>query len=252
MKQYLALFLFCLPLLLAAQDKAGTVRYEEMFHPEKVMSEDRLARMRKFMGEMKPQVMLLYFNTEATLYRSDPEEAQQAIDPNDRAARFRRMFRQKSQVYRDLEDGSMVEYREFMDKPFLITGSSDSVKWKITTDNKVILGYPCMKAEYSDSNGKMEAWFTPQLPVASGPGAVSALPGLILEMSARDGGITVVATEVILEKPDKKVFKEPKKGKKVTREEFREIMRAKREEMRAMRGGRGGGPGGHPGGGPPR
>ena len=63
---------------------------------------------------------------------------------------------------------------------------------------------------------------------------------MIMELDVNDGERTSVAIEVRMEEIDKSILKEPKKGKEVTNEEFREIVREKMKEMRAERQ-RGGG-----------
>ena len=66
-------------------------------------------------------------------------------------------------------------------------------------EQKVIKGYPCMKAVKSDSLYTIEVWFTSKIPVSSGPKGLYGLPGLILEAK-------------FIKKTDKKV--KTTKGKK--------------------------------------
>ena len=73
------------------------------------------------------------------------------------------------------------------------------------------------------------AWYTPQIPVSTGPGNYHGLPGLILEVN--DGTETVVCNKIILNPKDDIDISEPKKGKEVTQSEFDEIMKKKMKEM---------------------
>lgn len=100
-----------------------------------------------------------------------------------------------------------------------------------------ILDYLCMKAEFSDTADTYIAWFTPQIPIANGPGEYGGLPGMILMLDKNNGERTITATEIIEEEVDEELLVEPTKGKEVTSEEFREIMHEKMKEM----GGQGGG-----------
>lgn len=88
------------------------------------------------------------------------------------------------------------------------------------------------------------AWYTPEIPVSTGPDEYSGLPGLILEISA--GRTTILCSKIVLNPAEKQEISEASKGKKVTQAEYTEIMLKKMEEMRERfrngggRGGRGG------------
>ena len=81
------------------------------------------------------------------------------------------------------------------------------------------------------------AWYTPQIPISSGPGEYQGLPGLILEVTA-DKTI-MLCTKVVLNPKEKEIIEKPEKGEVVTREEYNIIVKDKIEEMRQMYGGRG-------------
>lgn len=88
------------------------------------------------------------------------------------------------------------------------------------------------------------AWYTPDIPVNTGPSNYWGLPGLILEVS--DGKTTLLCSKVVLNPKEKTAIKKPTKGSKITQAKYEETITKKMEEMRQM-----GGPGG-PGGRPPR
>lgn len=89
------------------------------------------------------------------------------------------------------------------------------------------------------------AWYTPDIPVSTGPSNYWGLPGLILEVG--DGKTTILCSKIVLNPKEKTEIKKPSKGKKVTQVEFEDTVAKKMEEMRQM-----GGPGGPGGGRPPR
>lgn len=89
------------------------------------------------------------------------------------------------------------------------------------------------------------AWYTPDIPVSTGPSNYWGLPGLILEVS--DGKTTILCSKVVLNPKEKAVIKKPTTGAKVTQAQYEEMVTKKMEEMRQM-----GGPGGPGGGRPPR
>ena len=97
--------------------------------------------------------------------------------------------------------------------------------WKITGQQKMILDYPCMMASRTDTAGVVtKAWFTPAIPVSTGPSIFSNLPGLVLEVDIDDGSRTFTAKSIKLEEPEKGLLKKPKDGKKVTQDEYDEIV----------------------------
>ncbi len=129
----------------------------------------------------------------------------------------------------------MVEQRSIFGRPFRIEHELNGGDWKLTNEQKDILGYGCMKAVSGPDTLQTMAWFTPQIPVAVGPGPYGQLPGMILEIT--QDNITITATEVLTELDDASLITAPSKGKKVTEEEFDAIQEEKMKEMN-LQGGR--------------
>lgn len=84
------------------------------------------------------------------------------------------------------------------------------------------------------------AWYTPSIPVAAGPSNFTQLPGMVMQVEIDGTNRVITAEKVTLKTLEEKTIKKPKKGKKVTREEYRKIVKEKMDEMRKERGGRGG------------
>jgi GLPGLI family protein len=146
-------------------------------------------------------------------------------------------------------DGRKVQQKEFAAKQYLVNDSIHKLNWKLTGETKTVLGYTCQQAisnQYSKrmmismENGvmsrkevpdtsKVAAWFTPAIPVAAGPDFEGQLPGLILQIDM-NGNTTYKAIEVS-QKAEVSAIKEPKKGKKVTAEEFNKEREKAMEEM---------------------
>ena len=76
----------------------------------------------------------------------------------------------------------------------------------------------------------MVAWFTPEIPVSTGPAMYGGLPGLILEIG--DDNRVMICTKVVLNPEEKIKLKEPNKGKVVSNSEFLIIQEDKAKEMR--------------------
>lgn len=81
------------------------------------------------------------------------------------------------------------------------------------------------------------AWYSPQIPVSTGPGEYHGLPGLILEVQA--DRTVILCTKIVMNPEDKEDITKPDTGEVVTREEYNIIMKEKIEELRQMYGGRG-------------
>ena len=82
----------------------------------------------------------------------------------------------------------------------------------------------------------IEAWYTPQIPIAQGPAEYGGLPGLILEVSA--GNTTLLCSEIVLNPKENITISAPEKGENITKNEYTSNIRKKMVEMRNNRMGR--------------
>lgn len=241
MKQILILIcLLCFGLIEA--QNSGEIVYEEKIDIHRRMTGDR-AQFKEMVPQFRTQKMLLQFNdTEAMYTASREEDASDHVHAGDRGrggmVRMRMMGGANNIVWLNHVEGKRVEQRDFMDKKFLIKGAPESFAWKLTGESMQVGAYQCFKATYADSTENIIAWFTPQIPLPIGPSRYGQLPGAILHVDINEGERTLTAQEIIIQEMDAAIFKEPSKGKEVTDEEFREIVREKMQEMRAS--GRGG------------
>src|SRR5690554_3038099 len=76
---------------------------------------------------------------------------------------------------------------------------------------------------------EVTAWFTPQIPVQNGPGEFGGLPGLIMELNM--DRTTILCSKIVLNTKKADKIEPPKKGKKVSREEYTKITTEKIQEM---------------------
>lgn len=159
-----------------------------------------------------------------------------------------------------------MQAQEFYGKRFLVKDTLYRIDWTLGTETKKIGQYTCYKAKafvpavelnwynfsWSDLNtdnekeettkepeGKMiivEAWYTPQIPIAQGPAEFWGLPGLILEVSVAN--TTLLCTEIVLNKEKTIDIEAPDKGKEITKKDYTKTVRNKMVEMRNNRMGR--------------
>ena len=176
-------------------------------------------------------------------------------------------------IYKNLKDREMIEDVEQFSKRFLVVEQMDQPKWEMGMETKKIGQYTCYKATMVKVDNKVDwgkmfsrrgnskkkdstetvdkkedvkmlavtAWYTPQIPVSSGPGTYFGLPGLILEIN--EGRTTMLCTEIVMNPAETIEIKKPTKGKEVNREEYNKIVKKKSEEIREQfksrgRGGR--------------
>lgn len=176
----------------------------------------------------------------------------------------------KGSIYKNTKEKVMIEDVEQFSKRFLVVEDMDQPKWEMSAETKKIGNYTCYKAtlvkedttvdwgrmfgrrgrsneekDSTDTKNKKEekrmlevtAWYTPQIPVSSGPDTYYGLPGLILELNA--GRTTMLCTEIVINPEEKLAIEKPSKGKKVNREEYNTIVKEKAEEIRERFRGRG-------------
>ncbi len=244
MKRLIVIMSSLIMTLTMSAQTSGEIIYEQTIDVHARMT-GRRAQFKEMVPQYRTDKMILHFDDHQAVYKKPKEEEAAVIDPNDRRGRFRaRMMGGAANgvLWQDYKEDKRVEQREFMDKKFLIKGEPHRYAWKITGESKQVGKYLCQKATYGDSTIQLEAWFTPMIPVPLGPGEFGQLPGLVLHVDIDQGQRTITATEINLKEIDSATIAEPTKGKKVTQEEFREIMHEKMKEMRAQNGGRGFGP----------
>jgi GLPGLI family protein len=132
----------------------------------------------------------------------------------------------------------VVQQKDFMGRKFLVTSEISKSDWKMTGQQKTILGYPCQQATIMKDSEQVVAWFTPAIPVSTGPDEAGGLPGLILSLSI--GKVYAIdAVSVELTEFDKKILTKPTEGKKMNKEQFEAIVKEKRKEIEGEGGGKG-------------
>ena len=141
----------------------------------------------------------------------------------------------ESSYHTDFKNKKTINQTGFMGKTFIIESSIEKHQWKLTGEKIKYLDYVCQKAEKTiEEDGKIVnvvAWFTSEIPMPIGPDSYNQLPGVILMISKDNGKKEIKATKVSLENPAKEIFELPKKGKKVTQEEYDIIVEEKTKEM---------------------
>jgi len=169
----------------------------------------------------------------------------------------------RGDLHKNIKENKLVQSQEFYGKRFLVKDKLVNIEWSLGTETKKIGNYTCYKAaamvpkselnwfdfSWSDLRQNydetqkieepmivIEAWYTPQIPVAQGPAEYWGLPGLILEVSA--GNTTLLCSEIILNPKEKVTITAPDKGENITKKGYTSNIRKKMVEMRNNRMGR--------------
>lgn len=240
LRNTIVLFLLIfLPFFGESQETSGTIIYDVKINLHKQLTGER-ERFKEFVPEFRTVPFELVFNEEQSVYRRYEDPAAM-VEGRGRGRGFRMMMGGGSTVFRDFADQSKVEQREFMGKNFVITGSLDQKGWKVTGEADQISGYPCLKATLPDTanDRTLIAWFTPQVGVPTGPDSYAQLPGLVLQVETDDNSLTITPREIKWGEVDEKVLDAPRRGKEITEDEYREMVRTTMENMRRQRGDRG-------------
>lgn len=236
MKKILFPILCCSLLQVNAQESAGTITYEEVLSLNIELDGD-MEQFAAMLPKERKTKKLLHYTSEASVYtvvKSDHEEQNMSSNGVNMVIK---MDEPDEITYTDLAADKMYQQKEFMGRKFLITGDVKSPDWKMTGQQKELLGYPCQEAKTIKDKDTISAWFTPAIPIASGPAGLGKLPGMILEITINNG-LHITAVDIVGE-IDKSKLNKPKGGKKVTSEEYQKIVTEKTKEMQAEYGGSG-------------
>jgi GLPGLI family protein len=238
--------LFCAILVansgfLNAQTKA-TVIYEETFHFD--IPEEFKARMPANAPTKTENSKILQISDKQSYFKNAPvkEDLTPNLENRDGnrgggGMRFMgRMGGSNEEIYTDLTTKNQLVKANFFNKDFIVKENFDKYKWRIiATEQRDILGYTCMKAEYRDSINTVTVWFTPQIQSQHGPSGLHGLPGLILAASVGENKI-LLAKEIRLKDETVAITAIEEKKGTMTREAYDKMVKERMEEMRAMWG----------------
>ena len=229
----------------SAQDiKGGVVKYqqttkydfESVFNP-RGDAEPRIIEWLARLPKEGKQTKVLYFTEETALYEEDLTEKNALQEQQYYYGDAFGSLPPKpeiNKVYYDFGKNEMTQQVMFMTRNFLLSDSIKKKAWKLITKSVKILDYTCMGAELKKGDQTITAWYTPEIPISTGPDEFFGLPGLVLAIEI-NGEYAFVATSIDLTPPKKGVFSKPDEGNKVNREEFNKIVYEKLNEWTETR-----------------
>ena len=257
--------IFCLlllyPLLILSQNFQGKAYYMSKISIDKSwMDNPRFASRSSYMKDMvkrnTEKDYVLEFNSIESTYK-EVEKLETEGQGYNWMANY--VGENIGKIYKNAQDKISINETEMMGKFFLVTEDLEKTKWKMSGESKKIGQYTCYKATYTkqveekvfsfgswnQTNGtnqpkkpkkmrdvEVVAWFTPEIPVSSGPSWYQGLPGLILEVS--DDDTKILCTKIVMNPKEKSKIKRPKKGKVISNQDFVTLQDQKRIEAREM------------------
>lgn len=260
MKNFLSITLL-IPILCFSQDFQGKAYYMSKISVDKSwMDNPRFASRKSYMNDMikrnTEKDYLLEFNSTESTYK-EIEKLETEGQGFNWMANY--VGENIGKIYKNAQDKISINETEMMGKFFLVTEDLENTKWKMSGESKNIGQYTCYKATYTkqveekvftfgswnqnnqtNQNKKPKkmrdvevvAWFTPDIPVSSGPSWYQGLPGLILEVS--DDKTTILCTKIVMNPKEKTKIKRPKKGKTISNQDFVTLQDEKRAEAVEM------------------
>lgn len=198
----LCLFFICL-VSICQNSTSGIVKY--------TFSENTVPqKLKQTRNEIFDKVVLLSFGLEFTLIFNSEEslfflDEQIKNDFDPLAISFAENVVSKGKYYFNKEKDTLLREANNYPTYTLISSNPSSTKWELVNESKLINGYTCYKAIRYKTNKnnsglfrfKIEAWYTPQIPVPFGPVEFNSLPGLILEL--KDTHYTFLVSNIKIE-----------------------------------------------------
>ncbi|MBK9223271.1 MAG: GLPGLI family protein [Saprospiraceae bacterium] len=236
MKNKILFLIFCLPFILKSQQSSGEIKYEERIKIIIDLPEGNES-LKKTLPPSQTILKTLLFTSNESYYRDDAKNEDLDITHEENGMDMQIVMKNpENNIYTNQEKNLLIQSTEFFGKQFLVTGDLSTKKWKLTDDQKMILGYPCQKAILMDTTLDVVAWFTPQIPIHIGPNGFTNLPGVILRIEFDKDSRTITATQLNFRNLKENEIIKPTKGKKLTAQEFKIIRDEKMKEMGMIQG----------------
>jgi len=224
--------------VLRAQNSEGVIKYEVKIDMHRRIPKER-ENMKAMFPQFRTEHQQLFFNGTGSLYQLIEEDAEEDMTSTHGGGAVQmRMNAPKVDVYLDNESRLRFVAQEFMGKEYLIIDTLNVSPWKFGQETKVIQGYECKQAFYTDESRpdqkiEITAWYTDKIRPFLGPERFQSLPGTILAVDVNNGERVIVATEIEFRPLKKNELKKPAKGTQVTMTEYRAIVD---EQMKKMGG----------------
>ena len=164
------------------------------------------------LGDSTHQYILLANAKESKFYSPRTEQIDSLNSTPEGEAKFKEMQRAAAlggnyddiprrdgsmYVVKSTESGIIKVYDTAGMEQYIVEEPLENIEWRLVEDStKNVLGYDCVMATADYHGREWTAWFTPEIPVQTGPWKLAGLPGLILEADADNGVYSFMATGI--------------------------------------------------------
>jgi GLPGLI family protein len=193
------LFIFAAALLLLANTAGAqtfvhkaVIEYEVKSNIKKTMGNDSWAEMIKDnIPTFKTAYYTFTFDDNKSIYKFDH------WDEKVKVPEFLRRGDEDNSWYADYAAGRMTIQKNVIGSMFNIEDSMPNLEWRITTESRNIAGFNCRKAVTKIFDSVyVFAFYTDEITVSGGPGAINGLPGMILGVTIPRLFTSWIATKV--------------------------------------------------------
>lgn len=219
----------------AQAQESGKITYEERISFELPVMEGMDSAMMANMPRESKNAMELFYTPEASLYQKAPEKPVENMGEEQNGIVIK-MGQPNDRVYADHQSKKVTEQKDFMERLFIVEKDMKTPQWKLSGQQKTILGFQCQEAVIKDSLHTVHVWFTPQISVQAGPGSFLGFPGMVLAVEMDNVVMTAVSIDPTV---DKKAIVKPTEGKKMSEEKYEAMVAEKMKEMQEQYGGDG-------------
>jgi GLPGLI family protein len=230
-----------------AQSNEGVVVFEERMNMHRRLPLEA-QQMKAMIPEYRSSNFQLVFNADESHYKPIVEDEEDPFNSGGNGGVQLRFNAPKSEIYLNQPQSRLIIRQEFMGKGYLIEDSVKLAPWKFGAETKVVQGYDCRQAYYTDSvrvnrNGvsilekrEVTAWYTDKVRPFLGPDRFNTLPGAVLALDINNGERIIVATKIEFRPLKKNELKAPSKGEKTTQAAYRSIVDEQMKKMSANGG----------------
>lgn len=220
---YIIALLFS-PALFGQQQKfitEGKIEYERKTNQHAFMEEGSMwdEAAKKSMSKFVTYYYDLTFKGNRTLFQT-------GRDPEIKQSKFWGVFDSENTIFTRLDSNTSVTQRNIYSDQYLVTDSLRKIDWKITPEIRKIAQFDCRKAvgRIMDSIVVI-AFYTDEILTTGGPESFNGLPGMILGLAIPRMHTTWYATKLQLVEVNEKDLAAPRRGKKMTGNNYRSTVK---------------------------
>ncbi|WP_338731678.1 GLPGLI family protein [Mangrovimonas cancribranchiae] len=216
----------------------ATYHYKTTIDINKMRSRQLSEQQKKIIANRMKHVLektyVLNFNQSESVYIEENSNQQEGFEMMTDGSSFKKM-------YKNIEESKLLVEQKFFGETFLIDDSLTEIEWKTGEETKQIGEHTCNKAtivnhvvqeDGTSVATTITAWYAKEIPVSQGPSEYWGLPGLILEVSTDK--ISILCSKLTLNPSEGTEIIKPIDGKKVTKDQYAEIVKKKLTEIRKL------------------